>query len=272
MIYPHWNLPNSIHAWCTTRQPCGSSTPIRLPYDHFNLALHVGDVDESVLANRQALQQQMQLPNTQSSHTQSQGIALQKIQWLHQVHGTHCHQVTAVSEPVEADAMWTTEPNVALAIMTADCLPILLADKNETVIAAIHAGWRGVLAGIIEKQVSIIVEQVGVAIDDLTCWLGPCIQQPAFQVGEEVRAAFIQQAEPAIKHKVTAAFLADPHADNKFRADLPALASLRLSTLGLDTLRIYNSGLCTYADASRFYSFRRDGQTGRMATVIWRGC
>lgn len=296
MIYPHWNAPSTIHAFSTTREPLHKSTVLAPSnaYSHFNLALHVDDDSKQVLANRQQLQRHENLP---------------AIQWLNQVHGTHCHHVSrsiiqtsatrssttlssgisgnesgavelthnhqSVIDVVEADAAWTTEPNIALAVMTADCLPILITDTNAQVVAAVHAGWRGLVNGIIEQQVSVICEQTKVKAEELICWLGPCIQQAAFQVGAEVREQFLDAAAPAQQQQTQQAFIVDSQPSairskthQKYLADLPALANLRFSGLGVPSTHIFNCELCTFLNSSRFYSYRRDGQTGRMVTGI----
>lgn len=260
MIVPDWKLADSISAFTTTRQMDGiavENTELESNgiYSNFNLALHVNDHAEQVLQNRQQLQAMQQLP---------------QIQWLEQVHGTHCHRVEQVSASVVADGVWTTEPNIALAIMTADCLPVLMADRQQRVIAAIHCGWRSLAAGIIENQVQQLFQAVQVQPEDLCCWLGPCIQQAAFDVGSEVREQFVDAVSSQWREQVLACFEFSATGDNKFQADLPALASLRLQGLGVPTSQIINSQLCTFSDAQRFYSYRRDGQTGRMASVIIR--
>lgn len=265
MIFPSWNTSSSISAFATTRErpltnphAQSSITPHNASFGAFNLALHVGDDENTVQANRCYLQELTQLP---------------AIQWMDQVHGIDCHRVHSVVANVKADALWTTEPDIALAVMTADCLPVLMSDKNGTVIAAVHAGWRGLASGIIEQQIQQICENTEVSVGDIVCWLGPCIQQAAFQVGEDVREAFIAAAPSKQKAATALAFTLDVSEGVetiKYLADLPTLAMLRLQWAGVQTDSISLSQHCTFAEASHFYSYRRDGQTGRQATVIIR--
>ncbi|MBI5611464.1 MAG: peptidoglycan editing factor PgeF, partial [Gammaproteobacteria bacterium] len=156
----------------------------------------------------------------------------------------------------EADGAWSAQPGVVCAVLTADCLPVLLCDRTGTRVAALHAGWRGLAAGVIEQG----VRALGVAPDELLAWLGPAIGPRAFEVGAEVRSVFV-------KHDPAAGVAFAPSRDGRFLADLYALARLRLSALGV--ARIGGGGFCTVTERERFFSFRRDGSCGRMATLIW---
>jgi hypothetical protein len=172
------------------------------------------------------------------------------------VHGTRC--VIAEESPpgTEADASASYRPGTVCAVLTADCLPVLLCDAAGTVVAAAHAGWRGLAAGVLESTVAAM-QRPG---DTLMAWLGPAIGPAAFEVGDEVRDAFVAHAAAA-----TAAFV--PHGDGKWLCDIYALARQRLAESGVGS--ITGGGLCTVGDADRFYSYRRDGATGRMASLIW---
>ena len=223
---------------CTTRSG-GRSKGV---YANNNLALHVGDDSAVVLANRDSLQQQ---------------IGAESIQWLDQTHSCVCiHSTLATAQSApQADAMWTTMPGLALAILTADCVPILLWSPEQSLVAAIHAGWRGLRDGVIEE----LVKSLPVSGQALQAWIGPCISQSCYEVGEEVWSAFV--AEDA------SALLPVSDGAGKRLISLSVIAAHRLSVLGLSQVK--QSGFCTYADA-RFYSYRRDGTTGRIASVIMR--
>jgi YfiH family protein len=228
-----------VHALSTTRGGAGASAP---PYDRFNLGAHVGDSAASVALNRARLRDA--LP----------GDPL----WLDQVHGTavvDAGSVAARAVP-RADAAVARAPGSVLAVLTADCLPVLLCDCKGTVVAVAHAGWRGLAAGVIESAVRAMATPAA----GIMAWLGPAIGPRAYEVGSEVAEAFIR-ADPA----ASAAF--NPKGAGKFLADLYALARQRLARSGV--IRVSGGDACTYGDASRFFSFRRDGRTGRMASLIW---
>lgn len=236
LIQPNWPSVTSVQAYTTTRQG-GVSLP---PYDSLNLAYHVEDNPQAVSQNRQLLAQRLQ-----------QSV----IVWLDQQHTTDCLYVDSVPQQISiADAVWTDQPGLVLSVMTADCLPILLTNGKR--VCAIHAGWRGLLDGIIENSVKQCVTRPG---DGWQAWIGPAISAKFFEVGDEVRQAFVQ------KHPAFDQFF-QPHGD-KWLADLAAMAEQILGLQGIKT--ISQSGLCSYADAKRFYSYRRDGETGRMASLIW---
>lgn len=241
-IKPDWPAPDVVHALVTTRAG-GVSQP---PYDSLNLGDHVGDDAAAVAGNRQRLR----------------AFLPAEPRWLRQVHGTAVAGADALHDPVEADAAVAFAPGTVCAVLTADCLPVLFCDRRGTRVAAAHAGWRGLAAGVLEASVAAM--QCPPA--EILAWLGPAIGPEAFEVGEEVREVFVRDL-PA-----TAAAFA-PHASrltpNHFMADIYELARLRLARAGVH--QVYGGGLCTYADAGRFYSYRRDKVTGRMASLIWLG-
>lgn len=234
LILPNWPAPRNVRA-CTTTRDGGVSLG---PYASLNLGDHVGDDPAHVAENRARLRRELELPAEPL--------------WLTQVHGT------AVAEGAGgcADASVAFGPGTVCTVMTADCLPLLLCDRAGTAVAAVHAGWRGLLAGVIEAAVS----RLHVPGADLLAWLGPAIGPQAFEVGEEVRAAFV--AEDA-----AAAVAFHPAPGGRWLADIYALARLRLARCGVTA--VYGGELCTWSDAARFYSYRRDGVTGRMASLIW---
>jgi YfiH family protein len=205
-----------------------------------NLGAHVGDDPDAVAANRAFLRRSLGLPAEPA--------------WLRQVHGSDAVEAGAGAEP-EADASYTRNAGVVCAVMTADCLPLLLCTRDGEGVAAVHAGWRGLAGGVIERA----VEALGTG--DLLAWLGPVIGPEAFEVGGEVRAAFLAQDRES-----DAAFRAGD--DGRWLADIYLLARLRLKRLGIGD--VHGGYWCTYSDESRFFSYRRDGVTGRMATLIWR--
>jgi YfiH family protein len=228
----------------TTRSG-GVSKP---PYDGFNLATHVGDDPAAVAENRRLLR--AHLPNEPL--------------WLAQVHGTAVAEAGRDRPGVEADAAVARAPGQVCAVLTADCLPVLLCDARGSVVAAAHAGWRGLVAGVLEET----VRRMGVGPARILAWLGPAIGPDAFEVGEEVRQAFIGHdplAATAFRPALPGTLDEMPR---KWLADLYALARLRLAAAGVE--RVYGGVGCTHRDASRFYSYRRDGRTGRMAALIWR--
>jgi YfiH family protein len=213
------------------------------PYQSLNLGDHVDDDAQCVAQNRALLSTLLKLPSTPL--------------WLNQVHGTDIVQLpyTKTDTP-PADGSVSRAAGYVCAVMTADCLPVLLCDKQGTVVAAAHAGWRGLAAGVIENT----IKAMAVAPDALMAWLGPAIGPSAFEVGPEVVHAFVDQHSEA-RH----AF--QQTSDQHWLADIYALARLRLQTSGIDD--VSGGGFCTYNDPARFYSFRRDKITGRMAALIW---
>jgi hypothetical protein len=189
------------------------------------------------------------------------GLSPSAFGWLNQVHGTQVADLPAgeITAIPEADASFTRVTNKACTILSADCLPVILCDQNGTTVAAAHAGWRSLCGGVLEN----LVASMGLPGNTLMAWLGPAIGPQAFEVGPEVRAAFIAQ-DP----KTEAAFSAVGAREGHYMTDIYLLARQRLERMG--TTNIYGGDVCTVTDSQRFYSYRRDDQTGRMATVIWK--
>jgi len=240
-VVPDWPASATVRALVTTRALPGNSLP---PFDAFNLGLRSGEDEATVRANRALLERAFNLPSSP--------------RWLHQVHGDRVLRMTVElpeGEP-QADAAFTSEPGIVLAIQTADCLPILLCADDGSEIAAIHAGWRGLAGGVIEA----CVRRLATPASRLLAWLGPAIGPASYEVGEEVRAAFIESdADAESAFAVTR--------PGHWHCDLYALARRRLAALG--ATRVFGGGFDTFADA-RFYSYRRDGaRSGRMASLIW---
>jgi YfiH family protein len=238
-IIPDWPAPPGIHALTTTRRGGVSLAP----YDSLNLGDHVGDAPEAVAENRRRLVEALSLPA--------------EPRWLSQVHGTCAANAAKISSGCEADASHTDRPGVVCAVLTADCLPLLLCDRDGRHVAAVHAGWRGLLNGVIEKAIEAMGAQA-----PLLAWLGPAIGPQAFEVGEEVRQAFIE-----VDAAAASAFKPSP--GGRWLADIYALARLRLQAIGVGS--VHGGQHCTYSEPERFYSYRRDAQTGRMASLIWIG-
>lgn len=234
-IVPDWPAPARVRALQTTRQG-GLS---RAPYASLNFGMHVGDNALTVAANRNLL----------NTMVPSEPV------WLEQVHGTAVLMAESAGCAPTADACITRSANAVCAVMTADCLPVFLCDDVGTVAGVAHAGWRGLADGVIESTVIAMKT----APSSLLAWLGPAIGPQAFEVGAEVREAFM-------RHDAASEFAFVPHGD-KYLADIYLLARQRLQALGVN--RIYGGDFCTYSDAERFFSYRRDGRTGRMASLIW---
>lgn len=239
VIRPDWPAPERICALSTTRAG-GVSEDC---YASLNLAMHVEDNDESVRQNRQRLRQQLALPSEPL--------------WLEQVHGqTVVDAGIDVSSPPVADASYSFIPNRVCVVMTADCLPLLICNRNGDRVAAAHAGWRGLADGVVEATCASLQQPA----DQLMVWLGPAIGATAFEVGEEVREVFVRDLQ-----STEAAF--SPTRPGHYLADIYQLARLRLSRIGIDD--VYGGDYCTWTDADHFYSYRRDGKTGRQASMIW---
>ncbi|MDX1491976.1 MAG: peptidoglycan editing factor PgeF [Pseudohongiellaceae bacterium] len=241
-IRPDWQLPPNITAFSTTRAG-GESEP---PFDSFNLAYHVGDADAHVRHNRHRL----------GGHLP----AATSIQWLKQVHGTDIVIAQPDNEERVGDAIVLVKPGRAAAILTADCLPVLFASEDGQFAAAAHAGWRGLANGILEKTVA----EMPCPADSVMAWLGPAIGACHFEVGAEVREQFLDQAE-ASHAAIDACFTASPK-QGKYMADLYSIARIRLASAGV--ARVSGGGFCTYCESHRFYSYRREAVTGRMASII----
>lgn len=240
VIKPRWPAPANVVALSTTR--CGGVSAS--PYDSFNLGMHVGDSPAAVQHNRTRLLASLAVPA--------------RLQWLDQIHSAKVVQASGDGSVPKADACWSRQPGVFCAVMTADCLPVLLCDKAGTVVGAAHAGWRSLCDGVLENTVAAM----GEAAHNLQVWLGPAIGPAAFEVGAEVRQAFLQRAHS--RQSVAACF--DACGGNKYLANLYQLATVRLQALGVAS--IAGGNFCTFSDSARFFSYRRDGQTGRMVSVI----
>lgn len=235
-IVPDWPAPAQVRALVTSRNGGVS----REPYRSLNLGTHVGDDPLDVMENRRRLRDRLPA----------------EPKWLIQVHGVGVVDAQRLTRPVEADAAYARSPDTVCAIMMADCLPVLIADREGAAVAVAHAGWRGLAAGVIENT----VRAIGLPPARLLAWLGPAIGPCAFEVGPEVRDAFVGEDAAA-----AAAFA--PHRAGKWLADLYNLARLRLRRAGVPG--IHGGGLCTWSDPQRFFSHRRDQVTGRMAALIW---
>lgn len=241
LLQPDWPAPARVRAAVSTR----SGGVSQGGYASLNLAAHVGDDAAAVAENRRRLCRALGLEAAP--------------QWLEQVHG--CEVVTASSDGQvrTADASFSREPGVPCAVLTADCLPVLFCDRAGTQVAAAHAGWRGLADGVLEATLA----RFDCPRADILAWMGPAIGPDAFEVGPEVRAAFL--AGPGVPEAIASAFAAA--GGDRWRGDLYALARARLAAAGV--LAVYGGGLCTFGDAGRFYSFRREPVTGRMASVVW---
>ena len=236
-IIPNWPAPKNVKAFASTRVG-GFSTA---PYQGLNLGAHVGDDLSIVEKNRDWLAQEAKMPSAPI--------------WLNQTHST---VVAQVSEPttqvLDADGVFTSSSQVVCSAMTADCLPVLLTNTQGTQVAAVHAGWRGLANGIVENALELFSGEV-------MAWLGPAIGPQAFEVGEDVLQAFVDfdsQAHQAFTPR---------EAEGKWLADMSKLATQRLNKFGIT--QVFDSGLCTFQHKEDFYSYRRDGVTGRQATFIW---
>lgn len=241
LIEPDWPAPATVRAVATTRTG-GVSTGA---YASLNLGDHVGDDARSVATNRARLREALRLPSEPL--------------WLRQVHGISVARAEAARPDLAADAMIAATAQRICAVLTADCLPVLLCDRWGRHVAAAHAGWRGLSAGVLVATVQAL-QRCGVAAGDLLAWFGPGISGPAYEVGDTVRQAFLDK-DPGADVGFTAA------GDGRWRLDLVTVARRQLESLGVT--RIYGGRQCTYRDPDRFFSHRRDGPCGRQATLIW---
>jgi YfiH family protein len=237
-ITPQWPAPSNVRAAATVRAGGVSGGP----FESLNLALHVGDTPESVLENRRRLREMLDLPAEPA--------------WLNQVHGATVVEAHQHSSPPTADAAFAHAPKQVCVVLTADCLPVLVCDRDGKRVAAAHAGWRGLAGGVLRAT----VEALKTPPERLMAWLGPAIEQDAFEVGAEVRDSFM-----ALDPANASAFRVN--ARGRWQADLYELASRELNRLGIAA--VHGGGFRCHADRDRFFSYRRDGRTGRMATMIW---
>jgi YfiH family protein len=238
VIHASWPAPANIHALVTTRAGGVSIGP----YASLNLGDHVGDDPVAVAENRARLRAALALPTAPG--------------WLVQVHGIEVVNAETSAAGARADASITTQPGIVCAVLTADCLPVFLCDRAGTRVSIAHAGWRGLAAGVIESTVAKLDAPRG----ELMAWLGPAIGPSAFEVGPEVRAAFVD-------HDAGAACAFQAGTPGHWFADIYQLARRRLHVLGVHA--VHGGDHCTFNDTSRFYSYRRDGVCGRMASLIW---
>ncbi len=237
MVYPNWKAPKNVKAFSSTRLGGVS----RHDYSGLNLGRHVGDNENYVKANREYLMSESGMPSSPV--------------WLNQTHSTKVVEVSSSTEDVlDADGLFTSTQNVVCSAMTADCLPVLLTDTKGSQVAAVHAGWRGLAGGIIEEALQKFS-------GDVMAWLGPSISQDAFEVGEDVLEAFTYVNSQAIDafEKV--------EKSNKWIANMSMLATQRLNAEGV--FLVSDCGMCTFNNPSLFYSYRRDGVTGRQSSFIW---
>jgi len=239
-IQPEWPAAAHIRAFSSLRHPGCSQAP----YDSWNLATHVHDCAAHVADNRKLLMHRLGLP--------TQPL------WLEQIHGTHMLKLDDHGEGADtrADGSYTRSPDRVCAVLTADCLPALICNRDGSEVAAVHAGWRGLAAGVLESALQCFQSPA----QDLLVWLGPAIGPAAFEVGAEVMQVFTQHDAQARQ-----AFVACK--DDKFLADIYQLARQRLQRAGVTA--VYGGDHCTFTEPARFYSYRRDGTTGRMVSLIW---
>ena len=247
-IEPSWKVSRLIKAFCSTRVG-GVSKP---PFDDFNLGLNAGDDPADVMQNRVFLR----------THLPSEPM------WLKQIHGVTVSTPASRQEigvgPFEADASVTNIPDEVLAVLTADCMPVLFASKNGEVIGAAHAGWRGLSGGVLENTIQAMCGlSSSLSPQDISAWMGPAIGPTVFEVGEDVLEAFSGQSQ-SILSQAFSPILGQP---GKYLADLYILARDRLNSLGIK--QIDGGDFCTFTDKQRFFSYRRDKVTGRFASLIW---
>jgi YfiH family protein len=265
VVQPAWNVAPRVRALVTTRDGGVSEPPFGRWRDGadqpggLNLGMKSGDDPAAVAANRARL-----LALT----------GLTEAAWLDQVHGARIvraedalREARASGAPAQADASVTDRAGIACVVMVADCMPVLLCDEAGRAVGAAHAGWRGLAAGIVEQTAQRVAELAGVQTGELHAYLGPCIGPESFEVGADVRDAFMNGTDESGRAATASAFVEHPRNAGKYLADLPALARLRLQRLGVT--RIVGGDLCTVTQRERFYSYRRDRETGRMAALIW---
>jgi len=249
VIFPDWPAPVAVHALVTTRHGGVSVAP----FDSLNLGDHVDDDPAAVHINRQRVQQFAQ--------SLSPSTPLKPAVWLRQVHGVYvfdADQDRPLDQLVpEADAATTARFGQPVTVMTADCLPVFFSNSQGSRVAVAHAGWRGLCDGVLEATVACFAPS-----DELMAWLGPAIGPSAFEVGEDVRAAFM-----AVDASAVMAFTELAAKPGHFLADIYALARLRLNNVGVTA--VYGGNACTVTQSDEFFSFRRDGRTGRMVSMIW---
>jgi len=236
-IVPDWPVPANVKAFITTRAGGVSIGP----FASFNIGVRAGDDAEAVARNRDRLRES--LPD--------------EPKWLRQVHGSVVADADTLADVQEADASVARRPKTVCVIQVADCVPVLFAGRDGSTVAAAHAGWRGLSGGVLENT----VKRMALPASSVMAYLGPGIGPRAFEVGADVREAFLA-------HDSAAAAAFAPHVPGKWMADLYLLARQRLAALGIDS--VHGGGFCTHSDPKRFFSYRREKTSGRMAAVIWR--
>lgn len=242
MIIPDWPAPGNIVAASTTRRGGVS----RGCYESLNIATHVDDDPDCVAENRRRLAAQWQLPA--------------EPRWLQQVHSDRVVIADQVSGLPSADAAYTDRPGVVCVVQSADCLPVLFCDRRGGQVAAAHAGWSGLVAGVLERTLEHFDSET-----EVMAWIGPAISQPCFEVGPEVRERYLQAATVTARDATAAAFIPSQRRGH-WMADLCELARIRLQPLGV---AVYGGDHCTVSDPEQFFSYRRDGVTGRIASLIY---
>ncbi|PCE26722.1 hypothetical protein BWP39_07990 [Paraburkholderia acidicola] len=269
ILQPEWHVASRVRALVTTRNGGVSAPPFGRWRDGvdspggLNLGLRAGDDPAAVLENRARLKQFAGIQDT-----------AQEPAWLQQIHGADVVNADDVlarqregGAPTLADASVSNVPGTVCVVMIADCMPVLLCDPDGRAVGAAHAGWRGLAAGVIENTAQRIAQLAAVETTVLHAWLGPSIGPAAFEVGADVRDAFMNEATPDERGATAQAFVAHPDTPGKYLADLPALARIRLRRIGVT--QIVGGEHCTVTERERFFSYRRDRDTGRMAALIW---
>ncbi|MGB1800376.1 MAG: peptidoglycan editing factor PgeF [Gammaproteobacteria bacterium] len=236
-IEADWPTPKHIRAGTTLRTGGHSQQP----YDELNLALHVNDNPEDVKKNRSTL--------IENLHLQSEPV------WLNQIHSSKIICINNAPENLEADASYTTEKNKVCSVMTADCVPVLFCNQEGTKVAAVHAGWRGICGGIVENSIKTLA-----SAESLLAWIGPCISANHYEVGKEVY-------ESCTNHSTLLEKAFEQRDENHWSCDLVKIINILLKNCGVGS--IYECNLCTYEKPDLFFSYRRDGDTGRTASMIW---
>ncbi|MCV2403729.1 peptidoglycan editing factor PgeF [Marinomonas sp. C2222] len=237
-ILPNWPAPESVKAYVSNRAGGVSVSP----FDSLNLGMHVQDDAESVRENRRLFSEATDMPDS--------------LVWLNQVHGTDVVQLPCDNTPESADAAFSSMKDQVCAVLTADCLPVFFCDESGGQVAVAHAGWRGLCSGVLESTLACFEKA-----DQVMAWLGPAIGPAAFEVGGEVREAFIEMLPEADKAFKPA------NESGKWLGDLYLLARQRLAAAGVT--QVYGGDYCTFTEKHQFFSYRREGKTGRMASVIW---
>ncbi|SAL70450.1 laccase [Caballeronia terrestris] len=265
-LWPAWRVSSRVRALVTTRNGGVSGAPYgggQSGEGGLNLGLHTGDSPDAVRENRRRL----------LALTEAPAAA-----WLEQIHGAdiaeagavidRCANAPSTGNVVRADASVTDRPGAVCVVMIADCLPVLFCDEAGRAVGAAHAGWRGLAAGIVEKTAGRVAALAGASPSALHAYMGPAIGPSAFEVGEDVLDAFVSTADATRRDATAAAFNAT-QSKGKYLADIYALARLRLADAGIDAARVHGGTQCTVTERERFYSYRRDRVTGRMAAMIW---